>query len=168
MKLAEFLAQQLDGSREWTLRLIADLKGDDWTFQAGPNLGHALWHCGHLACSESLLIQQRCLGRPGLLDASFCEHFPIGGPVKSAKEHKYPPVGEVLEAMSTAHAKTLQSIREMSDALLAEPAFAADGKSLHPHYRDKAGVVAHCARHEAFHAGQIALLRRLQGKSFLR
>lgn len=168
MKLAEFLARQLDGSRDWTLKLIADLKGDDWTFQPGPGLGHPLWHCGHLACSESLLIQQRCLGRKGLLESSFCDHFAIGGAVKSAKEHKYPPVAEVLDAMATVHEKTLLSIREMSDALLAEPAFAADGKSLHPHYRDKAGVVAHCARHEAFHAGQIALIRRLQGKSFLR
>ena len=38
MKLAEFLAEQLDGSRDWTFRLIADLKGDDWTFQPSPGL----------------------------------------------------------------------------------------------------------------------------------
>lgn len=168
MKLAEFLAQQLDGSRDWTLKLIADLKGDDWTFQPGPGLAHPLWTCGHFASSEDLLIQKRCLGNKGLLGSSFTDHFPIGGPVKSAGEHDYPAVAVVLEAMKTVHEQTLSAIQGMSDALLAEPAFAGDGKSLHPHYRDKAGVVAHCSRHEAFHAGQMAMIRRLLGKPFLR
>ena len=168
MKITDFLAQQLDGSREWTLRLIADLKGGDWIFQPAPGLAHPLWLCGHLASSENLLIYVRCLGTKGLLDASFAEHFPIGGPVKSAAEHDYPPISVVLDTMKTVHEQTLQAIREMSESLLAEPAFAADGKSIHPHYRDKAGVVAHCSRHEGFHAGQIAMIRRLLGKSFLR
>ena len=56
----------------------------------------------------------------------------------------------------------------MSDSLLDEPAFGADGKSPHPHYKDKRGAVAHCNRHEAFHAGQLAMIRRLLGKTFLR
>jgi len=168
MKLADFLAEQFDGSRDWTLRLIADLRGDNWTFQPGPGLAHPLWLCGHLASSENLLIHVRCLGTKGILETSFADHFPIGGPVKSAAEHDYPPVAAVLDTMKAVHEKTLQAIRGMSDALLAEPAFAADGKSPHPHYRDKGGVAAHCSRHEAFHAGQIAVIRRLLGKSFLR
>ena len=168
MKLSEFLAEQLDGSRDWTLRLIADLKGDDWTFQPSPGLAHPLWLCGHLASSENLLIQVRCLGEKGPLDPAFAEHFPIGGPVQSAREHDYPPVQVVLDTMKSVHEQTLRAVRGMSDALLAEPAFAADGKTPHPHYRDKAGVVAHCSRHEGFHAGQIATIRRLLGKSYLR
>ena len=75
--------------------------------------------------------------------------------------------GAVRSAMKTTHAATTEAIRGMSDALLAEPAFAADG-SPHPLYRDKCGAIAHCARHEAFHAGQIATIRRLLGKPFLR
>ena len=55
----------------------------------------------------------------------------------------------------------------MDDALLAERAYGADG-ARHPHYDDKSGAVSHCNRHEAFHAGQIATIRRLLGKSFLR
>ena len=161
------LALQLDGTRDWTLKLIADLKGDDWAFQPAPGLGHPLWLCGHLACSQNLLVHVRCLGGKGLLDASFTDHFPIGGAVKSAKEHAYPSVETVLSTMKTVHAETLKAIRSMSDALLAEPAFAGDSKP-HPHYKDKAGAVAHCNRHEAFHAGQIAMIRRLLGKSFLR
>lgn len=168
MTISELLSRQLDDTRDWTLKLIADLKGDDWTFQPAPGLAHPLWHCGHLACSENLLVHVRCLGGKGLLDAAFVGHFPMGGAIKSAKEHDYPSVEAVLSTMKTVHAETLKAVRGMSDALLAESAFGADGKSPHPHYRDKAGAVAHCSRHEAFHAGQIALIRRLLGKSFLR
>lgn len=166
MKQAELLAEQLDGTREWTLKLVADLKGDDWTHQPGPGLGHPLWLCGHLVCSQHLLIHVRCLGGAAL-DESFTRHFPIGGPVKSAKEYAYPPVQTVLATMEEVHHKTLAAVREMSDLLLAEPVFGRDGKP-HPHYRDKCGVVAHCNRHEAFHAGQIAMIRRLMDKPFLR
>jgi hypothetical protein len=102
------------------------------------------------------------------LPGGFASHFPIGGPVKSATEYDYPAVETVLTTMRAIHAKTVEAIRGMSEALLVEPAFAADGKTPHPHYRDKRGVVSHAARHEAFHAGQIASIRRLLGKPFLR
>jgi len=161
------LADQLDGTREWTKKLIADLKGSDWIFQPAPGMSHALWLCGHLACSQNLLVHVRVWGGKGILDESFTKHFPIGGPVKSASEHQYPAVETVLKTMDDVHHKTLDAVRKAGDALLAEPCFGGDGKP-HPHYRDKAGAVAHCNRHEAFHAGQIAVIRRLLGKSFLR
>lgn len=168
MKLADFLADQLQGSREWTLKLIADLAGAEWTFQPAPGLAHPLWLCGHLASSENTLIHVRCLNTTGIVNPVFAAHFPIGQPVKTASEHDFPPVAVVVETMHKVHEQTLHAIRSMSDELLAQDAFSADGKTPHPHYHDKAGVVAHCARHEAFHAGQIATIRRLLGKAFLR
>jgi uncharacterized damage-inducible protein DinB len=102
-----------------------------------------------------------------VLDESFTKHFPIGGPVKSAREYAYPALQTVLSTMEEVHRNTLAAVRGMSDALLAEPAFGGDGNP-HPHYKDKRGVVTHCNRHEAFHAGQIAMIRRLLGKNFLR
>ena len=166
MTLAESLARELDGTRDWTLRLIADLQGDDWTFAPAPGLAHSTWLCGHLAVSQHLLIHVRCLGS-GLLEEDFTRHFPIGGPVPSTTEHASPPVRVILARMADVHARTLVAVRGMSAALLAEPAFGKDGAP-HPHYRDKFGAVAHCNRHEAFHAGQLAFIRRLRGKAFLR
>ncbi len=164
--LSATLALQLDGTRDWTLRLLADLEPADWAFQPAPGLAHALWLCGHFAVSQHILIHARCLNRP-LLPDDFCAHFGIGGPIPSADEHAYPPPQELLHIMSQTHAATLAAVREMSDALLAEPAYGAGGAA-HPHYSDKFGAVTHCARHEAFHAGQLAWLRRLRGKAFLR
>lgn len=167
MTLADFLADQLNGTREWTLKLIADLRGDDWTHQPAPGMSHPLWLCGHLAVSQNTLVHVRCLHKPVMND-EFIAHFPIGTPVKSLGEHPFPSPQAVLAAMNRVHELTLTAIRGMTDAQLAEPAYAADGKSFHPHYRDKAGAIAHASRHEAFHAGQIASIRRLLGKPFLR
>jgi hypothetical protein len=46
MTPAEFLAEQLAGTREWTLKLIADLKGDDWTFQPRRGWGTRCGYAG--------------------------------------------------------------------------------------------------------------------------
>ncbi len=168
MTTAELLAQQIEDTRDWTHKIIADFEGDDWSFQPAPGMGHALWLCGHLACAQFLLIHQRCLGSSDLLDAAFLAQFPIGGLVAAVGEFDYPPVERVQGEMRRVHAETVAAVRGMSDALLAEPCFGADGKTPHPHYKDKAGAVSHSSRHEAFHAGQLATIRRLLGKTFLR
>ncbi|MGD2108396.1 MAG: DinB family protein [Phycisphaerae bacterium] len=163
----ELLVQQLVDTREWTLKLTADLDGDDWHFQPAPGVAHALWLGGHLATAQDTLIHQRCLARC-VLDTDFREHFPIGGPVKSVTQHDYPRADNILAVMADVHSKTCDAVRGMSTALLDEPAFGADGKTPHPHYSDKRGAVSHAIRHEAFHAGQLAWIRRLLGKPFLR
>lgn len=167
MTISEFLAEELQDTREWTRKLIADLHGDDWVFQPAPGLAHPLWICGHLAVSQHTLVFVRCL-KQNILVESFSRHFPIGGPIASAKDYGYPNIANILDTMEDMHEQTVAAVHGMSDALLSEPAFAADGKSPHPHYKDKRGAVAHCNRHEAFHAGQLAMIRRLLGKQFLR
>ncbi len=164
----ELLIDHLEGTRDWTLKLLADFDGDDWTFQPAGGMAHALWLCGHLACAQDLLVFNRVLGQPATLDVKFTSHFPIGSPVKSAVEHDYPPVDVVRSTMDDMHKRTLAAIAEIPDDVLAQPAFAGDGTSIHPHYRTKGGAIAHLNRHEAFHAGQISSIRRLVGKSFLR
>lgn len=166
MTVAEALALEIDDTRAWTLRLLEDLAGDEWYFQPAEGLAHPLWICGHLAVAQHLLIHVRCLNQP-FLDESFAAAFPIGGPVPARDQAEYPDVGTVRATMDEVHARTIEAVRSMSDALLAEPAWGRDGQP-HPHYRDKRGAVAHCSRHEAFHAGQLALIRRLLGKPFLR
>lgn len=166
MALGAILAEQMDWTRDWTRKLVADLAGSDWGYQPGPGVQHPLWLCGHLAVSQNVLIHVRCLGQP-LIDDAFATHFPIGAPVRSLSEHAYPEPEAVLAVMEDVHRQTLAAVRAMSDETLAEPASGKDGQP-HPHYRDKRGAVTHCFRHEAFHAGQLALLRRMTGKPFLR
>lgn len=166
MTLATWLAREVDDTRDWTLRLLADMDGDDWVFSPGPGLPHALWLCGHMAVAQHLLVHVRCLDS-GVLKEDVLKHFPIGGDVKSPTEYDYPLAARIRKIMDEVHAETVSAIKGMSETLLAEPAFGLNGAP-HPHYTDKAGAVAHCSRHEAFHAGQLATIRRLLGKPFLR
>lgn len=166
MNATDTLLEALDGSRDWTLKLIADVTGDQWTYQPTAGAQHILWLCGHLASAQETLILVRCLGREKT-DATFDAHFPIGRPVRSAAEYDYPPTDLVVRKMAETHARVLEAVSAMTDGQLAERCFGKDG-AVHPHYTTRRGAVNHCARHEAFHAGQIALLRRMQGMPFLR
>lgn len=152
MSIAHWLADQLEVSRGWTKKLLADVQGDEWTFQPSPGIQHILWLCGHLAVSEHLLVLTRGLGGEPP-DASFGAHFAIGKPVPSSKEYRYPAVEVVVAQMDATHARALAAVRGASEAKLGEPCFGKDGV-IHPHYTTVYGAIAHCARHEGFHAGQ--------------
>ncbi len=166
MTSGELLAGQLAETRNWTLKILDDFADEDWSHQPAPGMGHAIWLCGHIAVAQYLLVHQRCFNRQ-FLDPAFLGHFPIGAPVKSVAEHEYPGIDDILQMMADIHARTLDTVRAATDEVLAEPAFGQDGAE-HPHYRDKLGAISHCDRHEAFHAGQLASIRRLRGKTFLR
>ena len=166
MTAAKLLAEQIERTREWTLMIIDDLDGDDWFYQPGPGLHHALWISGHLAGAQDTLVFARCLDRPRL-DEAFKVHFGIGGPVKSAAEHDWPSPRQVRAVMDEMQSATVQAVAAMPGTVLDEPAWGAAGAK-HPHYDNKRQAISHLVRHEAFHAGQLALLRRLMGKPFLR
>lgn len=166
MRVQDVLVMALEGARHWTGRLFADLEEADWSFSPAPGLAHPVWICGHLAVAQHLLVHVRCLGS-SVLDDAFVRRFPIGGPVPSVATGGYPPRAEIMQVMDRVHQQTIEAVRGMSDALLAEPAYGANGQP-HPHYDNKLGAVLHCGRHEAFHAGQLATIRRLRGKAFLR
>lgn len=166
MTAAQLLVEQIQGTRDWTLKLLADFQGAEWGFQPQPGLAHATWIVGHLASSQNVLLFRRCLGRSEM-DDGFAAHFPIGGPVPSVGEHAYPSISEIRKQFDRMQELTLSAVAGLSDGKLAEAAFGAEGKP-HPHYGTVAGAISHMARHEAFHAGQLAMIRRLLGKSFLR
>ncbi len=166
MRDVDTLIESIDGSRDWTLKLIADLEDGDWTFQPADGLHHALWICGHLASSQQTLVLMRVLGHAKAHE-EFVAHFPHGDGVKSASAHAYPSATAVRDTMAAIHGDVLDGIRSMSAEHLGEPC-GGPGGAAHPHYTTKRGAILHCARHEAFHAGQLALIRRLIGKPFLR
>lgn len=163
MSLAETLAEQIEGARDWTRRIIADFDDADWTFQPGEGLAHALWICGHLPVSQNALLFKRVFERSVLPD-DFIAPFKPGQPVAPADSHPYPPLQTVLEQMEAVHQQTLDAVRNLSRTQLVEPAPGPE----HPHFRDILGLVTHIGRHESFHTGQLATIRRLRGKTALR
>ncbi len=166
MTIPELLCDQFHRTREWTLMLIDDLEGTDWYRQPTPGAAHAMWLCGHLASAQETLLFNRCLNT-SVLDSEFKNHFPIGSPIKSKDEYEWPSVETVLNKMADMQQRAETAIRNIDVSILDDRAYGKDG-STHPHYDTKAGAISHMIRHEAFHAGQLATLRRLLGKRFLR
>lgn len=166
MTIPELLCDQVRRTREWTGMLIADLSGEEWTFQPAPGMAHALWLCGHLASAQETLLFNRTLDK-SVLETAFKMHFPIGSPIKSAGEYDWPTPETVLSKMKEMQAASEAAILEIDVSILGEPAYGKDG-SKHPHYDTKVGAISHMTRHEAFHAGQLASIRRFLGKEFLR
>ena len=162
MNTSELLAEHLDRIRRWTVSLLEDLSEEDWLWPPGPNLGQIAWQVGHIAVAEHGLILVRCAQQP-VLEESFLSLFRPGSTPSSGAEG-YPSIAELRDKMDSIHQRALQIVRQLDDSdLQTEPA----GKP-HPMFTTKTGAIQMAASHEAFHAGQIALIRRLRGKPALR
>jgi hypothetical protein len=166
MTRAELLAEQLAGTRDWLLAIIADFAGDDWFFQPAPGAQHALWLCGHAASSQDTLVFQRCLGT-AVLDAGFKQHFAPGDAIRSCDPADWPTPDAVLAEMAGMHDRTLAAVRQLTDADLAKPAAGKDG-GRHPHYDTVQGAISPSGPPRSLPRGQLALIRRMLGKKFLR
>jgi len=160
MNLADFLADQLDRTRNWTLDLIKDLDEQACDKQPRDGVQNIHWILGHLTFAEEILILTRCLGRKETAP-DFVEPFKRG---KTCTPSDLPPLSRVRKEMDRIHELCLAAIREISPEELTEPTLG----NPHPMFTDKQGALLHASRHEGFHAGQIALIRRLLGKSPLR
>ena len=130
-----------------------------------PGINHVAWQVGHLAASQVALIHVRCFAKDydHCAPAGFREKFGKGSsplPDPSA----YPAVADIRVAFGRIQAEAIDLIAAMSEADLNNPA----GADPHPLFSTKQGAIATTALHETFHAGQIALLRRLAGKPPLR
>ena len=155
---------QIVAARKYTLRLVADLPLDsaDWFCQPSEGVTHIAWQIGHLAMAEyRLAIDRLRTERPTdaeMISPAFLAQFGKMS-VPEPDRAKNPTPQELLQTLQRVHEQTLTELPNYSDADLNAP-------PLKPHslFNTKLDSLFWCARHEMMHAGQIGLLRRLQGK----
>jgi len=165
MNTIELLIDRMERARAWSQSLLADVDESRWFEPPGPGLGHVAWQIGHIAASQIVLVHMRCFGRQfaDVAPAEYYQSFARGStPV--ADPNKYPPIGEIRDFFARTHRGALELARTIRPEQLTEPTHGDP----HPMFNDKAGALAMSAMHESFHAGQIALIRRLWGKAALR
>lgn len=159
------LLDRVTTARKWTNDLITDVEEAKWFDMPAGGIGHVAWQLGHLAASQVALVHMRCFGKKftDVAPDSFRKTFGRGSePV--ADRTKYPPLGEIRSEFDRIQADVLKLVSGLPDAALDEPA----GAEPHPMFTTRCGAVGMVALHETFHAGQIAVLRRLFGKAPLR
>ncbi len=165
MTKLELLIDRLAAARRWTSSLLADIPEANWFDMPAPSTTHVAWQVGHLAVSQAALIHGRCFGRgiPDCVPAGFPQAFGRGStPVPDAA--RQPTIAEIRATFERLHAEAMDLIAGLSESDLAQPA----GTEPHPMFTTKEGAIAMAFMHETFHAGQIALLRRLAGQPALR
>lgn len=165
MTTIELLIERLVAARRWTNSLLADIEASRWFECPAPGVQHIAWQVGHIAASQAVLIHNRCLNIPvaEAVPESFTRQFGRGSkPVSDAAA--YPPIPEVRQIYDDLQADCLSRIRQMTESDLNLPAYGDP----HPMFARRGEAVGMAIMHEAFHAGQIALTRRLFGKAALR
>lgn len=159
MDTITLLADRIDAARRWTRSLMDDIPDADYFRQVGPGLHHPAWIIGHLTWAEWALVAVRCLGRPPLPEP-YTKLFGRGStPSLTVADHPTP--GALRAEFDRVHQEVLTLVRAFPPAQLDEPL----GGDPHPMFSVKGQVLSMVAMHESFHAGQLALMRRLTGKA---
>jgi hypothetical protein len=165
MDAIRILIDRLQSARNWTTSLIEDVEESKWFEAPGTQLGHVAWQIGHVASSQIILVHIRCFGREYAACAPAEYQMLFGrGSTPVANAAAYPPIPRIREFFARIHGECLEMIAKLPAPELEKP----PGAEPHPMFTNKAGAIGMAAMHECFHAGQIALIRRLMGKSPLR
>jgi hypothetical protein len=149
-------------ARAYTNHLLSGMGTSDWFWMPQEGVSHVGWQVGHLAFAQYRLALERIRGsRPEdqrLIPAAFLDQFGRGStPIDDAGA--YPTVEEILRVFEAVHRQVVEEISALDESVLDQPTAAP-----HSRFTTKGGALAWCAEHEMVHAGQIGLLRRLQGK----
>lgn len=162
MKATDYINLCLQQTKNWILPLILDMKDAATTAPTPKGGNHPHWVIGHLAYSESLLVNKYMLGQDSHPLTEWGEVFGAGkAPVADAAG--YPPFDEVVAAFETTRTRTLEVLAGLSDADLEQPCKAAPEG-----LEDFLGTYAQCflivSHHCTFHGGQVADARRAAGR----
>ena len=161
MNLVELGRDQIVFARNYTLRLLETIDYSLWFRMPTEGVTHIAWQVGHLAMAEYRLILERIRGRKPedeqLISTEFLKKFGRDS-VPDPNPKNYPPASEIRALADRVHERVLHELKAISADDLPQP-------PLTPHSlcKTKKDVLFWCSAHEMFHAGQIALLRRLLG-----
>lgn len=161
MSRASSLRDAIRESRAYTRDLLDATPTDDWFLMPG-GVSHICWQVGHLAIAEYRLCLQRVRGRLPEDDALIDEHFLTRfgrGSVPDPDPAHSPTPEEVQSVFDRVHDRAMAELEALDDAELDRPPEVP-----HRLCGSKGELLGWCSRHEMFHAGQVALLRRMLGK----
>lgn len=157
---------QIRTARLYTKELLKHIHDKDWFRQPSEGVTHVAWQVGHLAVCEYGLGMKRIRGeRPNDSELVSAEHRNLfgKGSIPEPDAARYPSPGEIRDLFDRVHKQTTEEL-----AATEEDVFSGPIDPPHPMFKTKLEALHWCAQHEFVHAGQIGLLRRLLGETWLR
>ncbi len=163
MNTIDYIRQEMSMSKGWIGGLMADMQSAPMTLPTPNGGNHPLWIVGHLAYSESNILNCYILGKDNPL-AEWKDTFGIGSqPVNEATA--YPAYEDLLAKFETVRSETLAYLETLTDADLDKPSHAPEER------KEYFGTIGQCltvmTTHLSFHGGQIADARRAAGRDIL-
>ena len=139
-------------------RLVADIPDDTMTFQPAPEMNHAAWVLGHLACTADMLGAMI-----GLKPVCPPEWFSLcdWNSSPSSDASLYPAKAALLKALENAHAQIATALPAVPESRWSETTPLEAIRGFLPTMGDCFVFVM--AAHENMHLGQVSAWRRCQG-----
>ena len=162
MDLKSHVRHSLVSARRFTEGIVnAFQTEDDWHFHVHPQANHPLWIVAHLGLADNMFA---AMFRPaaGHKPAGWDGLFWFGSQLQPNRRI-YPSSSEVLAYFRERRDNLLRVLDEMGDQELAQPAPAAGDPSPFAGAPCIGHALLHCAQHEAFHSGQLAVIHRVLG-----
>lgn len=163
MNAVDLIASQLARNLEFLKMTIADFSDADLLVRPAPGANHPLWQLGHLASSETMIMNQIRPGAMPALPAGFSERFSNKNNGSDDPAHFATGKKELIELLSKARQATIAAVRTMSPQDLDQPSpqrFAGIAPTV-------GDLLMLLINHAAMHAGQIQVARRKLGKPVL-
>jgi hypothetical protein len=159
---ASFAEQRLV-LEQWVRFALDRLTNDDLALEIIPGRNHGVWILGHLIASDDDL--SLFLGKGPLLFPEYQALFAQGCPCRAAGE--YPSPDLLREQWDAVCAKNTRIHAALTDDELDLPHDMVEGNPADDYFGTKARVIMHWHMHQAYEAGQLALLAAKVGKSVL-
>ncbi len=160
MTAKDFIKLSLEASKHWAARLLADMKNAPLAMPTSKGGNHPLWILGHVAYSESALLDEFMLGRPNRFEKWKDLFAPGTAPVPDAK--RYPSMDELFAAFDAVRADTLSHLASLSERDLDKPSRASE--LFGPALATVGGCFWAMISHVSFHGGQVADARMALGR----
>lgn len=159
MKTTDFIRLSLENSKGWIYGLLDDMKDAPLTHPTSAGGNHPLWIIGHLARSESDLLDRFILGKPNRFpELENC----AAGSTPTSNAADYLSMDELMGKMEEIRSATLAHLQTLSDDDLDQKSHAPE------EFGQFFGTVGACfaamSGHVSFHCGQVADARRAAGR----
>ncbi|MFY9256888.1 MAG: DinB family protein [Fuerstiella sp.] len=165
--LIRIILEDLQQARAYANEMLSHVDESVWFRQPADSVNHIAWQVGHMTIAQYGLCLKRVRGvreeDSQLFDVlEFGELFGKGS-IPSCSEHDYPTPVEIRNAFNAVHAQVESEIAAIDPSVLEDSAGPE-----HPMFNTKGGSLRFSAKHEMLHVGQIGLLRRFFGCTFIR
>jgi hypothetical protein len=160
--IARAYVEVIENNHRFALKALEGVTQEQSLRSATPDGSHILWLAGHLAWTYDWLVVQGSAGQPSMLPDGWTKQFSFGTK-PSPNADDYLPFAEVAALFEKVARTSLEHFQTWTDDMLDRDLPAEHpGKNFFRTYR---GCLSDLCFHDAYHIGQIGILRRVAGAS---